>query len=73
MHTLSMSASLFAFCLMMSLDFGALNPALGIASAFLLVVISTSMDMVDHESQIASWLSTCSAPRRCCFSRCWGS
>ena len=51
MHTLSMTASLFVFWLMMSLDFGALNLALGIASAFLVVVISTGMDMVDHESQ----------------------
>lgn len=51
MHTLSMTASLFVFWLMMSLDFGALNLALGIASAFLVVVISTSLDMVDQESQ----------------------
>ena len=51
MHTLSMTASLIVFWLMISLDFGTLNLALGIASAFLVVVISTSMDVVDHESQ----------------------
>ena len=51
MHTLSMTASLIVFWLMISLDFGALNLALGIASAFLVVVISTSMDVVDRESQ----------------------
>jgi len=50
-HTLSMTASLIVFWLMISLDFGILNLALGIASAFLVVVISTSMDVVDHESQ----------------------
>ena len=51
MHTLSMTISLIVFWLMISLDFSTLNLALGIASAFLVVVISTSMDMVDHESQ----------------------
>ena len=51
MHRLSMTASLIVFWLMISPDFGILNLALGIASAFLVVVISTSMDVVDHESQ----------------------
>ena len=51
MHALSLTASLMLFWLMMSGDFGALNLALGIASAFLVVAISTRMDVVDHESQ----------------------
>ena len=58
MHTLSMTASLIVFWLMISLDFGTLNLALGIASAFLVVVISTSMDVVDHESQPLHLMTT---------------
>jgi multicomponent Na+:H+ antiporter subunit E len=46
-----MTASLILFWLLMSFDFGTLSLALGIASAFLVVVISTSMDVIDHESQ----------------------
>lgn len=51
MHTLTMTASLILFWLLISFDFGTLSLALGIASAFLVVVISTSMDVIDHESQ----------------------
>ena len=51
MHTLSMTASLILFWLLITFDFGALNLALGIASALLVVIISTSMDVIDHESQ----------------------
>jgi multicomponent Na+:H+ antiporter subunit E len=50
-HTLTMTATLILFWLLMSFDFGTLSLALGIASAFLVVVISTSMDVIDHESQ----------------------
>jgi multicomponent Na+:H+ antiporter subunit E len=50
-HTLSMTASLILFWLLITFDFGALNLALGIASALLVVIISTSMDVIDHESQ----------------------
>jgi multicomponent Na+:H+ antiporter subunit E len=46
-----MTATLILFWLLMSFDFGTLSLALGIASAFLVVVISTSMDVIDHESQ----------------------
>jgi multicomponent Na+:H+ antiporter subunit E len=46
-----MTASLILFWLLISFDFGTLSLALGIASAFLVVVISTSMDVIDHESQ----------------------
>ena len=51
MHTLSMTASLILFWLMISFDFGTLNLVLGIASALLVVLISSSMDVIDHESQ----------------------
>jgi len=50
-HALSMIASLMLFWLMMSGDFGALNLVLGIASALLVVAISSRMDVVDQESQ----------------------
>ena len=50
-HTLSMTASLILFWLLITFDFGALNLALGIASALLVVIISTSMDVIDQESQ----------------------
>ena len=51
MHALSMTASLMLFWLMISGNFSILNLALGIASAFLVVAISSRMDVVDHESQ----------------------
>ncbi len=46
-----MTASLMLFWLMISGDFGVLNLALGFASAFLVVAISSRMDVVDGEAQ----------------------
>ena len=50
MHTLSLTASLMLFWIMLSGDFGVLNLALGFVSVLLVAGIAHRMDVVDQES-----------------------